>query len=65
MKALVKWAIDRLKEGSSWAGIAIIAAAFGIDQSIVTEGFEVIVAIAGLAAVLLKDKAPAPDEGAG
>lgn len=56
MKQLLKWALARLKEGSSWAGIGIVAAALGLSPEIAAQGYEVLVAAAGLLAVILKDK---------
>jgi len=57
MKQLFKWAVDRLKEGSSWAGIGMIAAAVGISQELAAEVISTLVAVSGLVSVFLKDKA--------
>ena len=55
MSAL-KWLVDRAKEGSTWAGAAILAAAIGVNPEYVQPGISVIVAVAAFVAMLLKDK---------
>jgi hypothetical protein len=64
MKTVLKWVLSRIKEGSTWAGLGIIAAALGLPNDVVTAGWDVLAAAAGLAAILLKDKpdaTPKPD----
>lgn len=61
MKSVFKWLLDRVKEGSTWAGVGIIAAALGISNEVAMASWELLAAAAGLGAILLKDKAPAED----
>ena len=63
MKQIGTWIINRLKEGSSWAGLAILASALGISQDIAVAGYDVLVAAAGLLALILKDKPDTKPEG--
>jgi len=55
---IAKWLIDRLKERSTWVGIAAALTAAGVaiepalSEAIITAG----VALAGVAAVVTKDK---------
>lgn len=50
------WIISRLQEPSTFAGFAGLAAAVGISQPLYSAASAVIVAVAGLAAVLLREK---------
>ena len=52
----IKWVISRLKEGSSWAGVGIVAAAIGVPAELVEPGVQIVVAVAGFLAVIFKDK---------
>lgn len=50
------WIIERLKEPSTWAGFAGLAAAVGISTPLYTGISAVGVAIASLVAVLVSEK---------
>lgn len=54
---MVKYALDRLREPSTYAGLAGLAAAIGIAAPLYEAVAAVVMALAGLAAVLLGDKA--------
>lgn len=47
----------RLREPSSWAGIAAVAAVFGVPLEHIDAAVQVGVAVAGAAAVILPEKA--------
>ncbi len=53
--------LNRLKEPSTWAGVAAMAATFGlsIDAELVQYGTMALAGIAGVAAVFLGEKGPA------
>jgi hypothetical protein len=55
-KTMVKWIIERLKEPSTFAGLAGLAGAYGIAQPLYQASVAVVMAVAGLAAVLMADK---------
>lgn len=61
---LTQWLIDRLKEGSSWAALAVLGTFFGLAPADVDIFIQFLVGAAGLAGFFLKDKgatpAPAP-----
>ena len=54
----MRYIIDRLKEPSTYAGLAALAAAFGVnvDGEILQASFGVATAAATLASVLIKEK---------
>jgi len=56
----IRWLISRAKEGSTWAGIAIMASALGISPEIATGGVDLLVAAAAFVAIFLKDKTAEP-----
>ena len=56
MLTIVKWAVARLKEPSTWAGFAGLAAAAGISGEVYHSVAAVGVALAALAAMLLAEK---------
>lgn len=53
---MVKWMIERLKEPSTFAGLAGLAGAYGIAMPVYQASVAVVMAVAGLAAVLMADK---------
>lgn len=58
MKKFASWLLGRLKEKSTWAGVLTVVTAAGVaikpelKEAIISTG----VSVAGLAAILLKDK---------
>ena len=54
---LFRWILQRLKEGSTWAGFGIVGAALGIAPEGVDVLTKLLVAAAGVASFFLKDKA--------
>lgn len=50
-----KFIVDRIKEPSTWTGIAALALVFGINPETVNAVVQVIVTVAGVAAVFLKE----------
>jgi hypothetical protein len=56
---MIDWLLDRLKEPSTYAGFAALAAAAGISGEIYAAASAVAVAVAGLAAVILHERKPA------
>lgn len=48
--------IERLKEPSTWAGVGLIGAAFGIPPGTIELAGQVVMGLAGLAAVFLKER---------
>ncbi|GBF56451.1 hypothetical protein PbB2_00107 [Candidatus Phycosocius bacilliformis] len=54
----MRYVLDRLKEPSTYAGLAALAAAFGVhvDGQVLQASFGVATAAAGLASVLIKEK---------
>lgn len=53
---MVDFVIGRLREPSTYAGLAGLAAAVGISDSLYSAGAAVVMAVAGLAAVVLAEK---------
>jgi hypothetical protein len=53
---IMNWIVERLKEPSTWAGFAGLAAAVGISTPLYAGISAVGVAIAGLIAVLVSEK---------
>ena len=53
---MVKWMIERLKEPSTFAGLAGLAGAYGIAMPVYQASVAVVMAVAGLVAVLMADK---------
>jgi hypothetical protein len=49
--------LDRAKEPSTYAGLASIAAAFGVSQPVYAAVTTAIAALAGVVAIFLKEKA--------
>ncbi len=47
--------VDRLREPSTWAGIAALAAMFGVNIEVANAVVQAIVGIAGIAAIVLKE----------
>lgn len=64
---MFKWILARLKEPSSWAGIATVAVSLGHPggAALISTIAEVIVPILGAIAVVLPEKRGAVDVGAG
>jgi hypothetical protein len=58
MGTLFGYSVNRLKEPSTWAGLAAIVAALGHSEgaSIITSLTDVLVCVFGGAAILLSDK---------
>ena len=54
---MLDYALARLREPSTYAGLAGLAAALGVAQPLYEAGAAVVMALAGLAAILLADKA--------
>lgn len=52
----MNWIVERLKEPSTWAGFAGLAAAIGIAEPLYAAVSAVGVAVAGLLAVLIAEK---------
>ncbi len=50
------WIINRLKEPSTYAGLAGLAGAFGIAEPVYQAATSFIMALAGLAAIFLAEK---------
>ena len=55
-RKMISWIIARAKEPSTWAGLAAIAISIGLSQEQWSAIAAVGVALAGLLAVLLKEK---------
>lgn len=53
----MKKIIRRIKEPSTWAGIGVLAALFGVPVEQYTAVAQAIAAVAGAAAVLMPEKA--------
>jgi len=53
----MKWVLDRLREPSTYAGLAGLALAFGINDATWAAISTAVAGVAGLIAVLLHDKA--------
>lgn len=53
MKDLI---LKRIREPSTWAGIAALGAAFGINPDLITGVGQVVIAAGGVAAILLAEK---------
>lgn len=54
----MEWIISRLREPSTYAGFAGLAAAIGISEPLYAAVSAVAVAVAGLVAVIISEKAP-------
>lgn len=52
--------LNRLREPSTWAAISALGVLFGVPAGTVDLVTQVVVGVAGLAGVVLKDKANAP-----
>ncbi len=57
MSTILYWVMARFKEPSTWAGLAGLSLALGISTELWTGISGAGAAIAGLMAILLKDKA--------
>jgi len=61
--SILKYILNRFKEPSSWAGVAVFVGFFGLSPEtidhIVTNGPMIIAAIASVAAIFLPDFKPA------
>lgn len=55
----MNWIVERLKEPSTWAGFAGLAASIGIAEPLYAAVSAVGVAVAGLLAVLISEKTDA------
>ena len=55
--SIVHFALTRLKEPSTYAGLSGLALAFGISSDLYTAASSAIAAVAGLVAVVLVEKA--------
>lgn len=55
--SIVDFALKRLKEPSTYAGLSGLALAFGISSDLYAAASSVIAAVAGLAAVVLAERA--------
>lgn len=53
MKDLI---LKRLREPSTWAGLAALGVAFGINPDLITATGQVVVGAGGIAAILLSEK---------
>lgn len=53
--AKTEFIINRLREPSTWAGIAVISTMFGVNTELVSAITQVIVSLAGVAAIFLKE----------
>lgn len=53
---MVEWILSRLREPSTYAGFAALAAAAGISAELYTAASAVAVAVAGLVAIILHEK---------
>lgn len=53
---MVNFVIGRLREPSTYAGLAGLAAALGVAEPIYQAASAVVMAVAGLAAILLTEK---------
>lgn len=53
---MVDFVISRLREPSTYAGLAGLAAAVGLSDAFYQAGASVVMAVAGLAAVVLAEK---------
>lgn len=53
----MKYVIERIKEPSTWAGISVLAASFGINiaPELWTPTVQALTGIAGVAAVLMRE----------
>jgi hypothetical protein len=60
MKNALAYLLARAQEPSTYAGLAALAAAFGVhvDNSLLQAGVQAAVAIAGLGAIVMKEHAP-------
>jgi hypothetical protein len=54
---MVEFVLHRLREPSTYAGLAGLAAALGVAEPLYQAASAVVMALAGLAAVLLAEKA--------
>ena len=59
---LVSWLISRLKEPSTYAGLAGLALAFGLSDAQWTAISAAVAGLAGVAAVFLSEAPAAPSE---
>jgi hypothetical protein len=55
--SIVNFALNRLKEPSTYAGLSGLALAFGISSDLYTAASSAIAAVAGLVAVVLVERA--------
>jgi hypothetical protein len=55
--SIVNFALNRLKEPSTYAGLSGLALAFGIPSDLYTAASSAIAAVAGLVAVVLVERA--------
>jgi hypothetical protein len=55
---MVDFILNRLREPSTYAGFAGLAAAFGIAEPLYQAAAAVVMAVAGLAAIVLAEKKP-------
>jgi hypothetical protein len=55
--SIVNFALSRLKEPSTYAGLSGLALAFGISSDLYTAASSAIAAVAGLVAVVLVERA--------
>ena len=55
--SIVNFALNRLKEPSTYAGLSGLALAFGISSDLYTAASSAIAAVAGLVAVILVERA--------
>ncbi len=53
----MQWILDRLKEPSTYAGFATLAAAVGISEPLYAAVSAVVMGIAGVVAVIMAEKA--------
>jgi hypothetical protein len=60
MNSALKWALERAKEPSTWAGLAGIAAGLGISGQLWAAVGAFIAAGAGVVAVVLSEKSAKP-----
>ncbi len=56
MNIKAKYILDRLREPSTWAGIAALGAVFGIEAVIINSVAQAVMGVAGVAAILLKEQ---------
>lgn len=52
---ILSWLSARAVEPSTWAGIAAITGAFGVDPTIIGSSQAIVMAVAGAAAVVLPE----------